>query len=158
MLLAAPAAPAEIYRCEDKGHVRFTDRPCDAQAEPVELRAPIIVPAEPHPDLLGDSDKKSAARRKARDAADAAWVKDYTARKAAEERIRHGRMTRTVVEGMKPDDVRRLHGEPDVVTKSRGGKTERETWRYTLDDGTQLHVTFTGGAVSAVRTRESKKP
>ncbi len=153
---AGPAA-AQVYRCEQDGVVRYSDKPCSAQARPVELPPAIVVPAGPQADLLGQAEQRKQARRKARDAADAEWVQAHEARKAEEERLRSGRVTRTVVEGMAPDDVRRIHGEPTVVSTSQTAKGVREIWSYVLDGGARVHVTFTNGRVSGVRTREDQR-
>ena len=156
-LIAPTPVLAEVYRCERDGVVRYTDKPCSSSARPIELRDPIVVPAGPSADLSGAAEQRREAQRSERDKADAAWVETYAARKGAEEAVRAGRVTATVVDGMSPADVRRIHGEPTVVSRSRGGKADRETWSYSLDDGRRLHVTFTDGRVSAVRSREEKK-
>jgi hypothetical protein len=156
-LLAVGAAPAQVYRCEQDGVVRYTDKPCEQGARPVELPPAIVVPAGPKADLLGDAERKRESQRKARDKADAAWVEAHEARKAEEERLRSGRVTRTVVEGMGPEDVRRIHGEPAVISRSRTAKGPRETWSYALEGGKRLHVTFVDGRVSSVRTREEQR-
>jgi hypothetical protein len=152
---AAPAA-AQVYRCEQDGVVRYADKPCERGARPVELPPAIVVPAGPQADLLEQAERRKQAQRKARDAADGQWLQAHEARKSEEERLRSGRVTRTVVEGMAPDDVRRIHGDPPVVSTSQTAKGPRETWSYALDGGTRLHVTFTNGRVSSVRTREDK--
>lgn len=156
-LIASAPVLADVYRCERDGVVRYTDKPCDPAARPIELREPIVVPAGQSADFSGAAQQRRESQRSERDKADAAWVETYAARKEAEEAVRAGRVTATVVEGMSPADVRRIHGEPAVVSRSRGGKTDRETWSYSLDNGKRLHVTFTDGHVSAVRSREEKK-
>lgn len=156
LIVSAPVL-AEVYRCERDGVVRYTDKPCEPAAKPIELRDPIVVPAGPSADLSGAAEQRREAQRSERDKADAAWVESYAARKEAEDAVRAGRVTATVVEGMSPADVRRIHGEPTVMSRNRGGKADRETWSYSLDDGRRLHVTFTDGHVSSVRSREEKK-
>ena len=34
-----------VYKCEEKGVITYTDRPCSAQSEPIELPAPILTVA-----------------------------------------------------------------------------------------------------------------
>lgn len=148
---------AQVYRCERDGVIRYSDKPCEQNARPVQLPEPIVVPAGPQADLLGEARHRDAERRTARDLDDAAWLKVYEARKAEEDRLRSGRVTGTVVEGMAPADVRRIHGEPAVVSSAKGKKGARETWSYVLGDGRRLHVTFIEGRVSDVRTREEKR-
>ncbi|MEW6166248.1 MAG: DUF4124 domain-containing protein [Pseudomonadota bacterium] len=157
-LVAATAARAEVYRCrDDDGVVRYTDKPCSTAARPIDLPDPIVVPAGPTADLLGEAQQREDTKRAARDEADAEWIEQHAARKAEEERLRNARVTATVVEGMTPADVRRIHGDPLVVSESRSAKGVRETWSYTLEDKRRLHVTFTDGRVSSVRTRKEKK-
>lgn len=154
---ATAPASAQVYRCEQDGVVRYADKPCERGARPVELPPAIVVPAGPQADLLEQADQRKRALREARDSADAEWLDEYGQRKAEEERLRSGRITRTVVEGMSADDVRRIHGEPAVVSRSQTAKGPRETWSYAIEDGKRLHVTFTDGRVSGVRTRENKR-
>lgn len=156
-LAAADAARAEVYRCEQNGVVRYTDKPCNAQAQALDLPDPIVLPAGPTEDLLGKARKRNQAQREARDKADTEWLEQHEAQKADEERLRSARIAGDVVEGMKADDVRRLHGDPAVVSHSRGKNGDRETWSYVLGDGRRLHVTFVDGQVSTVRTRKEKK-
>lgn len=157
-LLPGGNAAAQVYRCEQDGVVRYTDKPCSSKSRPVDLPDPIVVPAGPKADLLGDARRKRQAGREARDQADAEWVAGHEARKADEERLRTARITRTVVEGMSADDVRRIHGEPAVVSKRETKSGTRETWSYALDGDRRLHVGFDGeGRVSSVRMREPKR-
>ncbi|MES0872451.1 DUF4124 domain-containing protein [Sinimarinibacterium thermocellulolyticum] len=157
-LLFCAQAAAQVYRCEQDGVVRYTDKPCGPKAQPLDLPDPIIVPAGTKADLLGEAERRRKAQRAARDEADAAWVKAHEARKAEEERVRSGRITRTVVEGMSAGDVRRIHGEPAVVSRRESASGTHETWSYALEGGRRLHVTFDDdGRVSSVRTREPKR-
>jgi hypothetical protein len=156
-LLVCGSAAAQVYRCEQDGVVRYTDKPCSSKARPIDLPDPIVMPAGPKADLLGDARRRREAGREARDEADAAFVEAHEARKAEEERLRDARISRTVVEGMSGDDVRRIHGEPAVVSKRESGSGSRETWSYALDGDRRLHVTFSEGRVSSVRMREPKR-
>ncbi|MFP5306421.1 MAG: DUF4124 domain-containing protein, partial [Gammaproteobacteria bacterium] len=131
-LVAATVAQAEVYRCSDSGGVvRYTDKPCGTAAQPIDLPDPIVVPAGPTADLIGEAKERKDTKRAARDEADAEWIEQHEARKAEEERLRNARVTATVVEGMTPADVRRIHGDPLVVSESRSAKGVRETWSYT---------------------------
>lgn len=148
---------AQVYRCEQDGVVRYTDKPCSNKARPVDLPDPVVIPAGPKADLLGEAKRRREAGTRARDEADAEWVAEHEKRKAEAERLRSGRITRTVVEGMSADDVRRIHGEPAVVSKRESKSGIRETWSYALDGDRRLHVTFSEGRVSSVRMREPKQ-
>lgn len=156
-LAAADVAHAEVYRCEQNGVVRYTDKPCNPRAQALDLPEPIVLPAGPKVDLLGEASKRKQKQREARDETDAQWLEEHEARKADEERLRSARIDGEVVEGMKEADVRRLHGEPAVVSRSSGKNGDRETWSYVLGDGRRMHVTFVDGQVSTVRTRMEKK-
>ncbi|MEQ1439606.1 DUF4124 domain-containing protein [Fontimonas sp. SYSU GA230001] len=156
-LLNVQAARAEVYRCEQNGSIRFTDRPCSPQAQAVDLPDPVVLPAGPKADLLGEAEARQRSARSARDKADADWLQEHERRKADEERLRAARNAGEVAPGMSADEVRRLHGEPAVVSHSRGKDGDRETWSYVLSDGRRLHVTFIGGQVSAVRTRKESR-
>ncbi len=156
-LCAAASASAQIYRCEGAAGVRFTDQPCAAPTPPVEVPAPIVVPAGPAADLAGEADARRERQRRARDQADAQWAEAHAARKAAEERVRAGRIAGEVVQGMSAADVRRIHGEPATISTHSGSKGVRQSWSYVLADGRRMQVTFSDGRVSDVRTRKEKK-
>jgi hypothetical protein len=159
-LLAAllPASvQAQVYRCQQGEVTVFSDRPCEAGAKPEPLPQPVIVPAGPSADLLGEAEK--AAQRSAERQADenAEWHEGYKTRKQQEEKLRNARVTGTVVEGMRPAEVRRIHGEPTVVSQGSNSKGPYETWSFVGSDGTRTHVTFSNGVVTAVRSRSSRK-
>jgi hypothetical protein len=150
-------AADEIYRCQVDGATVFSDKPCGAAAERIDVPPPMIMPAGPKVDLLGEAERRDqrAAERKAK--ADAEWNAEYEARKAHEEKIRAARIADAIVTGMTPDEVRRLRGDPVTVATSQGGKSQRMTWSYLLDDGSRLHVKFTDGVVSSTSLRQEKK-
>jgi hypothetical protein len=61
LLLAAPVAEAQMYKCTDGGKTRFSDKPftdCKSQQQPVKVRPNVAqstparryVPRPPHPD------------------------------------------------------------------------------------------------------------
>jgi hypothetical protein len=156
-LLFSAAGDAAVYRCERDGAVIYADKPCAAGAQPAELPAAMVVPAGPAPDLLKLAEERDARARAARDKADAEWLEAHEAEKAEAEQIRAGRIADEVVEGMSATDVRRLRGEPAVISNATGKSGRRETWSYVLDNGSRLHVTFSNGKVSAVRTKQEKK-
>ncbi|HEY1076869.1 MAG TPA: hypothetical protein VGE51_09285 [Fontimonas sp.] len=148
---------AAVYRCERDGTVIYADKPCAANAKPADLPTAIVVPAGPAADLLKQAEEREAKARAARDKASAEWLESHEAGKAEAERIRDGRVADEIVEGMSESDVRRMRGEPAVVSRSRGKSGPSETWSYVLDDGSRLHVTLVQGKVTAVRTRKEKK-
>ncbi len=155
--LLSAAADAAVYRCERDGTVIYADKPCSAGAKPADLPAAIVVPAGPAPDLLKLAEERDAKARAARNKSDAEWLEAHEAEKAEAEQIRAGRIADEVVEGMSAADVRRLRGEPAVISSATGKSGARETWSYVLDNGSRLHVTFSNGKVSGVRTKKEKK-
>ncbi len=156
-VLFSSASTAAVYRCERDGTVIYADKPCAAGAKPAELPAAIVVPAGPSADLLKMAEERAAKSRAGRDKANAEWLKTHEAGKAEAEQIREGRIADEIVEGMSASDVRRMRGEPAVVSKASGKSGPSETWSYVLDDGSRLHVTLVQGKVTAVRTRKEKK-
>lgn len=157
LLWSVPEVAAQVYRCEQGGTVRYSDKPCASGAQPVELPKPIVVPAGPKADLLGEAERRRNQQRQARDTADAQWLQDHETRKSEEDRLRDGRVSRTVVQGMRPADVRRIHGEPSVVSAGKTAKGARETWSYAMEGGRRVHVTFIDGVVTNVREREEQR-
>ncbi len=156
-VLFSGASGAAVYRCERDGAVVYADKPCAAGAKPADLPAAIVVPAGPAPNLLKLAEEREAKARAARDRADAEWLKTHEEEKAEAEQVRAGRIADEVVEGMSVADVRRLRGEPAVISNTTGKSGPRETWSYVLDNGSRLHVTFSNGKVSAIRTKQEKK-
>jgi len=160
LALASPLsvwAADEIYRCQIDGRTVFSDKPCGAAAERIDVPPPMIMPAGPKADLLGEAERRdqAAAARKAQ--AEAEWTAEYEARKAQEEKLRAARIADEIVTGMTPEDVRRLRGDPVTVATSQSGKSQRMTWSYLLEDGSRLHVKFTDGVVSSTSLRQEKQ-
>lgn len=154
---ALPVAGAEVYRCESDGVIRFSDRPCGKAAQTVNIKEPIVLPAGPKADLLEQAERRTQEDREARDQADAAWLELHEAQKADDERLRSARIHNEVAVGMSQADVRRMRGEPAVMSRGSSSSGDRETWSYVLDSGERLHVTFVDGRVKSVRTRKDKK-
>lgn len=178
LLLAAASVPAhaEVYRCVRGDAVVYADKPCDAAGQPAKLPKALIVPAGPAPNLVKMVEERKAQERAAQAKADAA--KAEQAEQAAQAQAGEVQrmetyasesavtaaadraplpVTEVVVEGMSVVDVRRLHGEPTVVSKVDGAFPTRETWSYMLADGSRLHIAFVGGKVVSVQTRKEKK-
>lgn len=158
-LLAAAPASAQVYRCQQGDTTVFSDKPCAPGARTVEVPPAIVIPSGPRVDLIEEGRKReqresqaSSAQRKAEEE----WQAQHAQSRAAEERIHRGRAEGKVVEGMSPADVRRIHGEPTVVSRNQRGEANRETWGYLLDR-TRMTVVFTDDKVSSVSTRELRK-
>lgn len=180
---ASTSAGAEVYRCTRDGAVVYSDKPCDGASQPAKLPNALIVPAGPPPNLVKLVEEREAQVRAAREQAE--QIEAEKAR-AAEQQARQTRQTRqgdiqrmetyaseaavtataeripppaaeTVVEGMSVIDVRRVHGEPAVVSRVDGAFPTRETWSYVLEDGSRVHIAMVGGKVVSVQTRKEQK-
>ena len=119
-------ADAEVYRCSSGGSVVYTDRPCEAYAEPAEL-APIgRVPAQDRQDLEQAFDARRARRLKSRSEHDQRWLETHQARQARADRVRQAQFNKQVIQGMNEDEVRGAIGSPDEIRRSGA----RQTWIY----------------------------
>lgn len=158
-VLPLAAVPAQVYRCQADGVVVFSDKPCAPGAQPVEVPKATVIPAQKGDDLLAEARKREARERQQADTrrkAEAEWQARYAQDKAEAERVQRGRAQGIVVEGMTPADVRRIHGEPTIVSRNQKGQADRETWSYLLDDA-RVTVVFSEGKVSSVKTREMRR-
>lgn len=157
ILLASPAAWAEVYRCEQDGKTVYTDRPCAQGAAPYAAQKPMTVlpatPAASATELEKAHDARAARERQNRDAADAEWLRQHQAKKDKAERVRGGMVRGEAVPGMSPVQVRSAMGEPDELS----GETGHERWRYREADGTLVTVQFKNGEVSKVSRQKKKK-
>lgn len=157
LIAALPwCAQAQIYRCAKDGVTVFSDKPCGADAKPAQLPPAVVIPAGPRIDLLREAEQREQREGKVQEKAARAeqvWQDNHAAEQAEAERIREARVGREVVDGMTPADVRRVLGEPMLVSQNGA----RETWSYAEREGKRIHVTFIDGRVSGVRTRENKK-
>lgn len=151
-------AGAEIYRCELNGKLTFTDRPCAVGAEPLELKKPIEMETAPgEAQLARDYDRRLAREVRGRGQGTAERADAYAARKAKAERIRAARLKGRVAQGMTPQDVRYVLGEPQTVTQSESQGVSRETWTYKEAGGTTQTVQFKNGEVSSSKTGRKKR-
>jgi hypothetical protein len=143
---ASPAASSAIYRCTQNGATVFTDHPCPhSDGSPaVPLQMTPLTPMAPPGKLADTSKQEAAAARKHREA-DAAWLKDYTARKEKDEAIRKGLVENVIVKGMSPAQVESILNLPNR-TESKGQDGAR--WIY-LDGQQRRTITFKNGEVVA---------
>jgi hypothetical protein len=150
-LSLVPPAGAEVYRCQRDGQMVFTDQACSGGAA-LALPAPVVV--TPEDDRLARAhDRREAASRQDRDAADSAWLAAHRERQLREDGIRSARIAGVAVEGMTAADVRQALGEPDKVSASDSG----ERWTYKLDGGARRVVSFRAGTVAAVTVADAAK-
>lgn len=160
LLLPVAVTAGEIYRCPQDGSVVYSDRPCAPGAQPMALPPAVVIPAGPSDDLL-DQARQREQRDRQRTAsvrdAEAQWQAQHAQEKADAERVQRARAQAQVVQGMTPADVRRIHGEPTVISRNRKAEgAPRETWSYLLEDG-RVTVVFVDGKVSSVRSSQTRQ-
>lgn len=160
LLLICLPASADVYRCQrGNGTATYTDKPCHKGDKPADL-PDINVVKTPRP-KTGDKalarqwDERLEREKKARDKADAAWVKEYDDKQTKEERVRSGRLNRKVVAGMTPEQVREVLGEPDSIL-TQEGRENIIVWSYKPRQGPQHTISFRAGEVNSVSSRSSK--
>jgi hypothetical protein len=85
LLLSSPAGAEPVYKCEEKGVITYTDRPCAPGATAAELPELIVTtpPTRAEQDLAREHDERLARDTAERDAADAAWLEQHEREKAA---------------------------------------------------------------------------
>lgn len=161
MILLLPCAgdAGTVYRCQQDGATVFSDRPCAPGAQPMALPEAVVIPAGPRTDLLEAARQREQRERERGDQrreAEAQWQAQHAQEQAQIERVQRGRAQAQVVEGMTPADVRRIHGEPTVISRDARGRSNRETWSYVLDEG-RVTVVFVDGRVASLRSRETRR-
>ncbi len=147
LLLSAPA-PAAVYKCVVAGSTTYSDRPCDAAAEPAALPPLNTIDRVPGDDLAKRHDERLGRDKQARDKADAAFVKDHGERKAREKTVRDAILDHRAISGMSPSEVESALG-------SASEKTPDGSWRYRRD-GQRITVTFKDGKVHGISTTQEK--
>ncbi|WP_428309558.1 DUF4124 domain-containing protein [Hydrocarboniphaga sp.] len=153
LILAAASAPlrAEVFRCEQDGKLTFTDTPCDAQAQPIEVAEPLSIEATGGSDLAKDYDERLARERRERIRADSQWLAGHERDRLDEQRIRAALAEGRVVAGMSQSQVRQVWGEPSDVQLQIDQNASRERWVYRAGRGGPAGtrtVTFTDGKVA----------
>lgn len=157
LLLITVPATAQVYRCPQGKTTVFSDKPCDSQSQPYQAqRQVIVVPHDKAPDLARQYDERIAREKKAGEAENAAWNRDYKARKTEQERLRAARAKRKVVQGMKEEEVRRLMGEPTEISRDEDRNNIRETWTY-LQERNKVQVYLKDGVVARTYHKKIKK-
>ena len=158
--LAALAAQADIYRCEQDGRTVYTDHPCAGERIDPELatRAGAGDPAAQASRDRHESAAKIETTRRwqhedaAADAqqrkADAEWLANY----AKEKQIEDAFQRREVVAGMTQDQVRLILGTPDRIGKESSDRGQDELWEYP-DRGTgRATASFRNGKLLKYRS------
>lgn len=157
LLASLPSlAAAEIYRCQDGGALRFSDRPCGADAIRVQLPAPNLIEAVPAEPLARQHDKRIQAQVRRRVADDAEWRKEHEQAQRSAEEVRGARIRRVLVVGMTVNDVRSVRGAPQQIRRDEKAGIPREIWTYAAKDQPRETLTFEHGVVVEVRGSKAK--
>jgi Domain of unknown function (DUF4124) len=158
LLLSSPAGAKPVYKCEEKGAVTYTDRPCTPGAAATELQELIVAqpPSRSQQDLARAHDARLERARSDRDRDDAAWLKQHGERKDREQRVRQAILAHKVIKGMTLDEVRQALGEPDAVDRGDSYGTAKETWTY-AGDGQRRTVNFKDGQVTSTAGRTRRR-
>lgn len=147
LLLSTPAR-AEIYKCVTAGKTLYSDRPCDAAAQPAALPPLNTIQRKEGDDLAKSYDDRLSREKKARDAADAAFVKDHAEKTARAKSIRTAIIDHRAIKGMTPGEVESALGSADE-------KLPDGSWRYRRE-GQRITVNFEAGEVSGVSVKTEK--
>ncbi|MDB5968134.1 MAG: hypothetical protein JWQ90_584 [Hydrocarboniphaga sp.] len=123
-------AGAGVFRCEQPGGPIFTDIPCNAEAQPIEVGKPQPIQAVGGSDLAKRYDERRAREQGERAKADSQWVQQHDAARADEERLRRALVEGRVVAGMTAQQVRQVWGEPSDVQTQIDQNASRERWVY----------------------------
>jgi hypothetical protein len=157
LLAAQPAlAAAEIYRCQDGGALRFSDRPCGDDAVRLQLPPPNLIKAVPAEPLARQHDERVKTQVRRRAAEDAEWRKRHEQEQRSDEQIRAARIRRELVIGMTANDVRSVRGAPQQIRRDEKGGNPREVWTYAVKDQPRETVTLERGLVVAVGGSKAK--
>lgn len=144
-----------VYRCEQDGHLTYTDQPCAGGANATLLPGPVVTapPTATERELARQHDTRLARDRAARDRADAKWLKDQKGLKDRAAAVRKAIIEHRVIRGMTADEVKSALGPPDRVQRSESHGSRKETWIYE-GDGASRRVNFKNGEVSTASRRE----
>jgi hypothetical protein len=79
LMLSVPAGAKPVYKCEEKGVITYTDRPCSPGAETAELPDLIVTtpPTRSEQDLARAHEERLARERAERDREDARWLEEH---------------------------------------------------------------------------------
>ncbi len=157
LLLSGPAGAKPVYKCEEKGHITYTDQPCSREAQAAQMPGLIVAapPTKSQRELARSWDERIASDRSERDRADAEWLKQHGRRKDREARVRQAILGHKVIKSMTFDEVKQALGEPDHVDTGDSYGTEKATWTY-LDGGQRRTVNFKNGEVTST-TRKGRR-
>ena len=144
LLMLSATADAEVYKCVAGGKTSYSDRPCETGAEPAVLPPLNTIQRKEGDDLVKRYDERLSRDKKARDQADAVFLKEHAAKAAREKAVRKAIIDHQVIEGMSGGEVESALGPADE-------KRPDGSWRF-VRDGQRIIVRFSDGEVSSVST------
>jgi hypothetical protein len=155
--LAALAAQADIYRCEQDGRTLYTDHPCAGERIDPELAsragAGDAANAASQSERGRRWEQESAVSQGQQRKADAEWLE----RHAQEKKVEAAYRRREVVAGMTQDQIRLILGTPDRIGKYADAKGQDDVWEYS-DRGTgRSTVIFRDGRVLQYRNTGKRR-
>jgi hypothetical protein len=158
LVLSLSAGAKPVYKCEEKGAITYTDRPCAPDAVAAELPGLIVTtpPTASQRGLARAHDQRLAKAGAERDRDDAQWLEQHANRKDREARVRAAILGHRVIRSMTFDEVERALGKPDEIQGGDSFGTSKTTWVY-LKDGQRRVVNFKDGEVTTTTARGRKQ-
>lgn len=150
VLLISPMAWGAVYKCKDEsGAIVFSDRPCGASAERIELRttqptpppAPATAPEATQPAPAAPQGNAVPPQETAK--ADEGYTEREFASLAASGKV---------VEGMSFANVRRAFGEPEHTYRRIHENGVTEVWEYLKGRHKGTAVYFMNGKVITINS------
>lgn len=154
LMSSVSAGAMPVYKCEEKGVITYTDRPCSADAAALELRAPIVTasPTAGERSQAQAWDRRNADAIAERDRDDAQWLKQHAQRRDRGARVDKAIVEHRVIKGMTGAEVRSALGEPQQVSGGDSFGTAKESWTYRDGAGSRT-VNFKDGEVISTTGR-----
>ena len=157
-VLSGSAGAEPVFKCEEKGKITYTDRPCAPDARPAELPGLIVTspPTRSQQELARAHEARMERLRAERDRDDAEWLKQHASREDREARVRKAILEHRVIKSMTMEEVKRALGEPDRVDSGDSYGTDKATWIY-ADGGQRRTVNFKNGEVTTTSRKGQRK-
>ena len=154
--MSAGAKP--VYKCEEKGVITYTDRPCSPGAATAALPDLIVTspPTRSEQELAREHEARIERQRAARDRDDAQWLKDHANRRDREARVRKAILEHKVIKGMTFGEVKQALGEPQEIVGGDSYGTDKTTWVY-AGGGARRSVNFKDGQVTSTSSRGRRR-
>lgn len=140
LTLFALPTQAAVYKCTLNGQLQYSDKPCAREAQPATLPPLTEMDAAKPSALSKQYDQSVAHDKKARDAADAAWVKAQQAEAKRAVQAREAIIHHRVHKGMTRSEVASALGSPES-SDALGRSTYRDGTRQIIVSFENDHAT-----------------